>query len=198
VWSNKVLHAIVLTYLATAAYFCLGCFCCGPFFVFTAGSRAVFGFLGSLEAPLAFLLVNAVLHGLVTVVSCRWAIKELRVWHRANIRTTTRCTLLVPDVTPALPKPRKRAMQDGELADIPAMGIGTAIGRPRSRVTLKPFPPLGSDPMRWKELYAESGLGFPESMRALGQVPFIIGLVLIVYMILVCGLRGLLDSSASA
>lgn len=193
VYAERPLSAMIYAYLGAAAYLLMGCICVSPFVaVFGVTRGAAFEDLEE-YAPLILALVTFLLNALVVAVCCRAAIVNLRRRYRLHAPPMRELILddePTPPVKTTLPempaRPVDEVFEERELS-----------ARNRPRYVPKPHPKIGHDPMLWKELYIDQGLGLPESLRALGQVPLIVGVVLLAYLILVCGLQGLLDQGGT-
>ncbi len=192
VHAPKPLSAMVYSYLGTAGYVLTTCVCATPF-------TALFGtFGGSLDdveqyAPLPLAVTSLMINGIVAFVCCKSAVANLRRRYRMNAPRNRELIVdeemldtLVRLKAPTT-RPREEVLEERELAE-----------RRRPSEVPRSHPPIGRDPMLWKELYIDQGLGLPESLRALGQIPLIVGTVLLVYLLLVCGLQGMFDRGGSA
>lgn len=193
VHAERPLSAMIYAYLGTIAYVLVGCVCATPFVaLFSVTRGAAFEDMEAYSA-LILAVVTFVVNALVVAVCCRAAIVNLRRRYRLHAPPMRELILddepvrLVKKPSPDIPaRPVDEVFEERELS-----------ARSRPRYVPKPHPKIGRDPMLWKELYIEQGLGLPESLRALGQVPLIVGVVLLAYLILVCGLQGLLDRSGT-
>lgn len=195
--AQKPLGALVMSYLGAGAYMLTSCVCLSPFAALLGQSNGL-DLFAEAEQFAAFSLagLSFVVNCLVMLFCCRAAIANLR--RRYRFSSPTNREMVLEDVLPVTSKPVIREQTKEQAA--PARRDRAEVGherelseRRRPRYVPKPNPPIGSNPMLWKENHIERGLGLPESVRALGQIPLIVGVVLLTYLILVCGLQGLLD-----
>jgi hypothetical protein len=199
--AQKPLGALVMSYLGAGAYLLTSCVCASPFAALVGAGSGV-GFFDEAEQFAAFSLagLSFVTNSLVVLFCCRAAISNLR--RRYRFQSPTNREMVLEDVLPVSAKPVVREGSKEPRApvrrDREEVGKEREISeRRRPRYVPKPNPPVGTNPMLWKENHIERGLGLPESVRALGQIPLIVGIVLLTYLILVCGLQGLLDQQGT-
>ena len=192
--AEKPLSAMISSYLGAAAYCLINCVCASPVFVVATAWSGGGGALEDFEShsSLLMLLLSLLMNGFVAFVCCKAAIKNLRRRFRLH-QPSTRELLLddIPDRPQPPSAPKKPAVQAAQKEEPPRERELTEYRRTRQR--FRDHPPMGADPMLWKEKYIDQGLGLPESLRALGQIPLIMGIVLLTYFVIVCGLQSMLN-----